>query len=76
MITPEEWAKFEFENPLIKTGDFIAMIQKDAYNQAIEDVGKLKISSEAIYHAEKDQYEWDLDSLWCNYHEINKLKIK
>ena len=38
MKSQEEWSKFEWENPLMSTGDFIAEIQKDAYNQAIEDV--------------------------------------
>jgi len=33
MKTLEEWAKFEWENPLIKTGEFIKMIQEDAYKE-------------------------------------------
>jgi len=73
MKTPEELLK-ELDNTCFT--EFIIEIQKDAYNQAIRDVGELKILSKAIYHAEKDQDEWDLDSLWCNYYEINKLKIK
>jgi len=35
MKTLEEWAKFEWENPLIKTGEFIKMIQEDAYKKDI-----------------------------------------
>ena len=37
MKSSKEWCQFEWENPLMTTGDFIAEIQKDAYNQAIED---------------------------------------
>ena len=70
MKTPEEWAKFEFENPLIKTGDFIAMIQKDAYNQAINDSIKSIQNYEMIWgngaKVPSNQFE----------REINKLKIK
>jgi hypothetical protein len=70
MKTPEEWAKFEFENPLIKTGDFIAMIQKDAYNQAVDDSIESIQNYEMIWgngaRVQSNQFE----------REINKLKIK
>ena len=68
MKTPGEWAKFEFENPLIKTGDFIEMIQKDAYNQAIED---------ALNNIQYVDYDKDGD--YCpviDEDSILKLKIK
>lgn len=76
MKTPEEWAKFEWENAMMKTEDFIKEIQKDAYNQAIEDVSNTSISSRKIHEAEINNDDWDEDSLWCNRNEILKLKIK
>jgi hypothetical protein len=75
MKTPEEWAKFEFENPLIKTGDFIAMIQKDAYNQAIEDASN---NAEANY-MEVDDSNFSIGFRVDSFVEkdsILKLKIR
>lgn len=48
--------------------------QIEAYNQAISDIVKNNISSKQIYEIEKDQDEWDKDSLWCNMYSILKLK--
>lgn len=76
MKTLEEWAQFEWENPLMTTGDFIAEIQKDACNQGIQDSLNIAITSKRIHDAELDDDEWDDDSLWCNKYEILKLKIK
>ncbi len=54
----------------------IEEIQKDAYNQALEDASKNAITSKRIHEAEIDDDEWDENSLWCNKYEILKLKMK
>ena len=74
MRTPEEWAKYEWDNALMKTKDFIIEVQKDAYNQALKDAANIAITSKRIHDAELNDDEWDEDSLWCNKFEIIKLK--
>lgn len=66
MRTPEEWAKYEWDNALMKTEDFIIEIQKDAYNQALTDV-EMNVEAE-IHESEGFKYpsiKWET---------INKLK--
>lgn len=70
----DHWADQDFDEYNITA--LINEVRKEAWNAALEHVSKLAITSKTIYNTEKDQDEWDGDSLWCNKHEILTHKLK
>ena len=55
--------------------EILLEIRIESWNSALKSVSELSITSKKIYQAEKDDDEWDLDSLWCNKFVILKHKI-